>query len=128
LFEQRKKALLCERQDIEDQLKEWQSGKRDIATELANFLERADAAYLAYKGGLAHEKRDLLESFTSNRLIDRKTPIITLNPPFQAISHRPPWQDGDPIRVVRRTWRPILKTLLSLLPSTTPSLTPQQAA
>ena len=89
LFEGRKKALLSERRDLEDQMVHWQSGKRDVAAELAEFLERADTAFLAYKDGIVDEKRDLLDSMTSNRLVDRKTPIITLSLPFRAIAERP---------------------------------------
>ena len=78
LFEQRKSALLVERTDVEQRLTEWKSGKRNPADELLFFLERADSAYLAYKLGLTEEKRDLLDSVTSNRLVSGRTPEIML--------------------------------------------------
>lgn len=114
-FETRKKTLLAERQDLKNQLAEWQSGKRDATTELARILERADMAYLAYKSGSLEEKRDLLVSLTSNRLIDRKTPVITLSLPFQVIADRPELQDGGARRDMPRTWTRLLTKLTQLI-------------
>src|SRR5581483_3675783 len=65
IFEQRKSALLSERTDLKQLLAEWQTGKRNPADELLDFLERADAAFLAYKHGLMEERRDLLDAVTS---------------------------------------------------------------
>lgn len=88
LFEQRKGALLVERADVGQRLADWQTGKHNPSDELLNFLERADGAYLAYKHGLPEERRDLLESVTSNRLVSGKTPEIMLRSPFDEIANR----------------------------------------
>ncbi|MBV9766700.1 MAG: recombinase family protein [Acidobacteriaceae bacterium] len=111
LFEARKKALLSERLDLEVQLKDGQAGKRDSAEELTKFLERADAAYSAYKGGTVEEKRDLLDALTSNRIVDRKTPVILLNLPFNLIAERQRCADGGPRRDIHLTWKSLLDDL-----------------
>lgn len=79
LFEQRKTALLGERRDLQSQLSSWQDGKRNISEELEKILEPADSAYLAYKQAQPDEKRHMLAALTSNRLVDRKIPVIMLS-------------------------------------------------
>ena len=118
LFEQRKSALLAERTDLEQRLAEWKSGKRNPADELLNFLERADSAYLAYKLGLAEEKRDLLDSLTSNRLVSGKVPEIMLASPFNEVANRFECTSGGPRRDIPRTWKALIERLLRIIPGT----------
>jgi len=118
LFEQRKSALLVERTDVEQRLAEWKSGKRNPADELLCFLERADSAYLAYKLGLPEEKRDLLDSITSNRLVSGKTPEIMLASPFNEIANRFECTSGGPRRSIPRTWNLLIGRLLRIVPGT----------
>jgi hypothetical protein len=115
LFEVRKKTLLSERIDLETQIANWQAGKVDTAGDLAKFIERADTACLAYKAGTVEEKRDLLDTVTSNRLIDGKTPVIVLSLPFRAIAERPKSVDGAPSNAIHRVWKPLLSRLANIL-------------
>ncbi len=116
-FEQRKTALLVERRQLEDTLNEWQGGKRSEADELQQILERADSAYSAYNSGTASEKRDLVDTVTSNRLLDGKSLEVSLNSPFDAIANRFEKQDGSPRRDIHRTSRRLLKTLTQIIHS-----------
>jgi hypothetical protein len=118
LFEQRKKALLVERMDAEQKLAEWKRGRRNPADELLFFLERADSAYLAYKLGLVEEKRDLLDTVTSNRMVSGKTPEIMLALPFDEIANRFERTSGGPSRSIPRTWNALIKRLLEVVPGT----------
>jgi site-specific DNA recombinase len=115
LFETRKEALLSERLDVHRQIADWQAGKRDTTAEVAKFIERADSACLAYKTGNVDEKRDLLDSLTSNRLVDGKVPTIMLSLPFSVIAERSNSHDGRPRRNIHLTWRPILSRLAHIL-------------
>ena len=117
LFEARKKALLSERLDLEAQTSSWQGGKRDLSEELAKFIERADSACLAYKSGSVEEKRDLLDSITSNCSVDGKLPIIMLRLPFSIIAERPNRADGRARRVTHRTIRLFLTRVMDALGS-----------
>jgi len=129
LFESRKKALLAERRDLDNQLVEWRTNKRDPSAELAKFLERADTAYLAYKSGLITEKRELLDALTSNRVVDRKNPTIMLSLPFRMVADRTKFEDGCPRRDIARTWSILLPQLLSqLLHQLAPTTMSQRAA
>jgi site-specific DNA recombinase len=114
-FEQRKTTLLLERRKLEDSLAEWQSGKRSEADELQQILERADSAYSGYLSGNAPDKRDLVDTLTSNRLLSGKSLEVTLAFPFHSIANRFETADGGPRRDVHRTWHRLLPLLLNLL-------------
>jgi site-specific DNA recombinase len=114
-FEARKKALLMERKDAEVKLAEWSGGGKSVSEELTHFLERAGGAYSGYKVGNPEEKRDLVDSLTSNRLLTGKTLDITLALPFQEVADRFENTDGAPRRDIPRTWKALLPRLLSLI-------------
>ena len=103
LFEERKKALLLERKDLEEKLALLQDGSRSIPEQLAEFLELAGSAYLNWKIGLPEEKRDLLRIVTSNRVVDRKTVAFELSLPFSEVARRFENANGAPYRDRPRT-------------------------
>ena len=95
LFEQRKNALLLERTDLHERIKHWEGGNATVSEVISEILERAFNAYLAYKLGTAAEKRDLVDSLTSNRIVQRKSLEISLLLPFRLIAKRHQLADGD---------------------------------
>jgi len=103
LFEERKKALLLERQDIEERLASPTPAGRELPDRIAEFFELAASAYVGYKTALPDEKRDLLRILTSNRRAKRNTLEITLSPPFQAVADRGSVTNGGPQRDRLRT-------------------------
>lgn len=114
-FEQRKTTLLMERRQLEDSLSEWQGGKRNEADELQKILERGDSAYSGYNSGNVPDKRDLVDTITSNRLLDGKSLEVALSSPFDVIATRTQTLDGSPSRDVPRTWKRVLPLLLNLI-------------
>src|ERR1019366_1584156 len=68
VFEERKKALLMERQKLKEVISS-QTQTPDIPVALEKFLELAGSAFLQYKSGLPEEKRELLQIVTSNRIV-----------------------------------------------------------
>jgi site-specific DNA recombinase len=115
VFEQRKTALLAERLQTAEALASWETGKRSPADEVMEILERADTAYLAYKAGIVPEKREMVDSLTSNRMLNGKSLEVTLNSPFNLIANRNITQDGSPRRDIHRTWNHLLPRILNLL-------------
>jgi len=115
LFEQRKNTLLLERAETQSKLKLWRTGKLAASDLLAKILERSSGAYLAYKMGKTEEKRDLVDTLTSNRVVEHKSLEISLVSPFHAIATRTQTADGSPRRDVPRTCKHLLKSLLQLL-------------
>ena len=114
-YERRKKALLLERISIQNGLQARQANQTE---DLADFLERANAAYLTYKTGSPEAKRELFDLLTSNSKVDGKLPEITLAFPFDRIAMRSKCMDGSPTRNIARTWKPLLELLLTALSST----------
>jgi hypothetical protein len=121
-FEERKAALLSERCTLDDSLAAWRLGKRNPAEELQQILERADTAYLAYEQGTLWEKRDLVDTLTSNRLVEHKSIAITLDSPFDVIANRSEFANGDPRRDTARTRKQLLRTLLQVIRIETPKV------
>jgi len=124
-FEQRKTALYAERRGLQDSLGQWQTGTRNVADELRQILERADAAYFVYKNGSVPDKRDLVDTITSNRLLNVKTLEITLSFPFQVVANRFQSADGSPRRDIPRTCNRLLKKLVQLIHEKNPELSVQ---
>ena len=114
-FEERKTALLMERRQLEESLAQWQGGKRREADELQELLEQGNSACSSYNSGTIEEKRDLVDTITSNRLLNGKILELTLNSPFEAIATRDQKRDGSPSRDVHRTWKHLLPRLLNLV-------------
>lgn len=88
IFEERKKALLLERKDVEERLARLQEEASLIPDRLSRVFELAESASLSYKTALPDEKRDLLKTLTSNRLIDGKNVVIELRSPFREMEKR----------------------------------------
>ena len=115
IFEQRKTALLTERLETSETLAGWESGSRNVADELLEILERSNTAYSAYKAGIIPEKREMLDSVTSNRVLNGKLLEITPSSPFDLIATRSQIADGSPQRDIPRTWQGLLPTILNLI-------------
>jgi DNA invertase Pin-like site-specific DNA recombinase len=115
VFEQRKTALLADRLETSETLAGWETGDRNVGDELLEILERANAAYSAYKTGVMPEKRELVDSLTSNRALNGKLLEITPSSPFDLIATRSNTVDGSPRRDTHRTWSRLLPILLSLI-------------
>jgi site-specific DNA recombinase len=114
-FEQRKTALLMERRQLEDSQAQWRAGQRSEADELQEILEQADSAYSGYNSGDPTDKRDLVDTVTSNRALNGKSLEVTLSSPFDAIAKRFENISGSPRRDIHRTWHRLLPKLLNLL-------------
>ena len=115
IFEQRKTALLTERLETSETLAGWESGSRNVADELLEILERSNTAYSAYKAGIIPEKREMLDSVTSNRVLNGKLLEITPSSPFDLIATRSQIADGSPRRDIHRTWKRLLPMMLNLI-------------
>jgi hypothetical protein len=115
LFEQRKTALLSERLQTAEALSSWESGTRNPAEALLEILERANSAYSAYKAGIKAEKREMVDTLTSNRVLSGKSLEISLNSPFDLIANRFKVADGSPRRDIHRTWDRLLQKILELI-------------
>jgi site-specific DNA recombinase len=88
LFEERKRALLLERKDIEEKLAESETGSLRIIGRMETFLELAKGPRNLYELGNDEEKRRMVQEVTSNRLVDGKTFVVTLSPQYSLLAKR----------------------------------------
>jgi len=82
------------------------------AQRLAKILELAESAYQTYESAFPPERRELVETVTSNREVTGKTLEVTLDLPFSLIAERWKSSNGGPCRDVPRTWNGLLDRLL----------------
>lgn len=114
LFDERKKTLLMERQSLKE-MTSAQTESMDVPKALDKFLELAGSAYLQYKTGIPDERRELLQIVISNRIVRDKTPVFTLDMPFQQIAERCKSKHGGPSQNTSRTCKELVKQLASVL-------------
>ncbi|MBU6400340.1 MAG: recombinase family protein, partial [Verrucomicrobia bacterium] len=114
LFEERKAALLMERQGLEEQVARLRQEEQAGPDRLTEFLELAGTASLLYEMAIPDEKRDLLKIVTLNRTVDGKNLEITLSIPFWEVANRQSVTDGSPCRDIPRTWDRLLDILAKL--------------
>lgn len=114
-FERRKTTLLEERRSTQDRLAESVRNPLMITDRLQLFLERAGNAYLTYKMAIMDEKRELINTLTSNRLVDGKSLKVMLDLPFNMVANRFNVPGGRASRSTPRTWDSLIHKILTML-------------
>lgn len=103
LFEERKRQLLFEQKDIEEQVRAMSYDGVNRTTQVRTLLERADTALLSYLAAPLAEKKILLEELTSNITVYQKNVAIELRPPFSTVANRNSVLPGSPEREDHRS-------------------------
>ena len=111
LFEERKTALLMEQRDLEENLVADNSGRPSVPDRLSEFLELAGSAYSLYKKALPEERRDLLKTITSNRVVQGKSVDVVLAQPFRLVAERQENSYGGAYRDRPRTRSALIQVL-----------------
>jgi site-specific DNA recombinase len=111
VFEERRKLILMTRAGLNDRLAN-PSSAGAAADQLLDYLELANTAYLSYENGFPAEKRDLVESMSSNFTGTANKPAITLKSPFQELAKWHESHDCDPYRDRVRTF---MKKIVDML-------------
>ena len=94
-FENRKIALLTEKQGLKEKLHDLEEGAY-LPDRVASFLELATSAYLTYETASAERKRELVETVTSNREVEGKNAYVMLKSEFEELANRPKISSGSP--------------------------------
>lgn len=101
-FESRKRALLLEKRNIQDELRALSNASLPRHRAL-NYLELGNTAYSGYGLANTDERRRILDKVTSNLFADRKNPAIALRSPFQEMVAWRISQNGAPCSGTPRT-------------------------
>lgn len=115
LFEKKKSSLLNQRTELEERLRNLRANDVSVPDQVDEILELAKTACTCYKLGTKDEKRDLLQTLTSNRAVNRRNVSIELKKPFRMIAERPPISDGGLCRETTRTSGGVLAVLDRIL-------------
>jgi site-specific DNA recombinase len=111
LFEERKAALLFERQEIQEGLRIVKDGHHSLPEVLQKFLELAGDAYSLYQSALPEKKRELLKTVSSNLAMNQKSIDFTFAIPFREVAEREKILDGRPSKGLARTLDALLVSL-----------------
>jgi len=108
---EKKNALIFEEQAIKERFANFNSNNQEVLKRFDAFLELVNSAYLSYKVAKPEDRRDLVETATSNFLAEGKSVSIKLKTPFEIVAERQSFTSGSPKREARRTLAPLLKNL-----------------
>lgn len=111
LYERRKRNILMEQRSLRDR-SELLSEKGVPANRALENLERANMAYSGFRMGNMEEKREVVDSVTSNIVVSGKNPMIELQNPFQGLLN---WRNTHFGAPSRATPRQRAKQLLDIL-------------
>jgi hypothetical protein len=103
MFEEKKLALVMELKDLEQQQNDLLSGRRSITDNLESYLEPIKGLQLSHVFGTVPEKREILESLTSNLEASGKNVVVRLRSPFQEALNLTLVSTGGPVRDRPRT-------------------------
>ena len=98
LFERNKHGVLMERQALNERIAGL-TAEDAPANRALKKLELGSAALLSYKMGNRQEKRDLVQSLTSNFFIQGKSPTFELLSPFREIANWREFHKSAPTRL-----------------------------
>ena len=114
MFEERKKSLLIDQKAAEDNLANLVRNGGAMPTKLEDFLELANNAGLSHAIAFPNERREMVNIFTSNRLVNGKKLDLKPSLPFEEIANRPLYNYCSQQQDIPRTWDRILDTLSKL--------------
>jgi DNA invertase Pin-like site-specific DNA recombinase len=117
-YEFRKQKLLGEEVSLKERLAEITDNPAARTHKLKCELELAKSVCLSYISASPLEKRELLQTISSNRLVQQKKLDITLQFPFDRLANRPKIQNGGPYRDRVRTF---MKELVQMAMAKTPT-------
>lgn len=114
MFEERKKGLLLEQKTVEENLANLGRNTGASPDRIEKFLELAGDAWLSHQLALPEEKREMVQIFTSNSLVEGKKLDVKPSLPFQEIANRAKIDGCAPEQAIPRTLNRILDTLAAL--------------
>ncbi len=102
-FDARRTTLMFEEANLKERVAALSDSAFSSKDAVMEIFERAKSLHSSYVSGNPEEKRELLDRVTSNRRVQQKEVVFTLNSPFAELANRPLLIDGDPKREDVRT-------------------------
>ncbi len=109
----KKNELVLQESELREQLSFSSDNYELIRERLEKFLELVNDACLSYKKADAEDKRDLMQTVTSNFTAKGKSVSVKLNLPFQMVYDRARVTSGSPYRATSRTLSSLIQKLYS---------------
>lgn len=117
-FELRKADLLKRQREVKDRVEVLQHGRNVLITEVTNIFELAGTAKKSYNSATLEDKRELLQTITSNRSLNVKKLQFERSYPFQYIAERSQYYSCLQHRTKSRIWDAIIDELVGYVTRT----------
>jgi site-specific DNA recombinase len=117
IFREKKNALVLVEQSLNDRKTNLDHDLAAGVKKVEEILGLANDAYLSWKLANAREKRDLVETLTSDITVIDKKVSIKLKIPFQRVVERERARHGRPLRAAARTLSALVSQLFSYVTS-----------
>jgi DNA invertase Pin-like site-specific DNA recombinase len=111
-YVEKKNRVLSDELTLKDQLSRVNTETVSSQERVTQILELANKAYLGYEMGTIDEKREMVQSVSSNLCVREKTVSIKLKSPFEVIVSRQVVPNGGPQRDTARTLSRLVSALL----------------
>lgn len=118
IYLQKKNELVMQEQALKEKLMTNPLDGRALVSQLEEFFELANSAYLSYISADASQQRYLVSAVTSNLTSNGKSLSIKLKTPFDLIAVRTPVQYGCPYREATRTISAWVSQFLKIMQKT----------
>lgn len=112
-FEEKRSAMLTERAQLREQIKQLTTDPAGTLIAIENTVELAKRPRMLYREASPEKKRELLKVLLSNFTVSGKNTTITLALPFRLIAERGQSSNGRPYRGTCRTWDQIIHELIT---------------
>ncbi len=104
-----------ESKTIEEKVEQAKQKSPSLGDRLSKLLELAGSAYSLYKTMLPYEKRDLIQTVSSNRYAEGKNLTVMLSLPFAEVAKRSQSGGGCTTQTTGLIWDALLDRLPGLL-------------
>lgn len=118
IYLQKKNELVMQEQGLKEKLRTTSPDGRALVSQLEEFFELANSAYLSYISADASQQRYLVTTVTSNLTSDGKSLSIKLKTPFDLVASRASVQYGWPCRAAVRTLSALVSRVFKIIVET----------
>jgi site-specific DNA recombinase len=102
-YHAKKRSLLERKQRLSEAIATLAANPGAREQKVRRYLERAKRASLSYERASTLRKREMVETFTSNREVTPENVVVELQEPYQTLANREVVCEGGPLRDVHRT-------------------------
>jgi site-specific DNA recombinase len=112
IYTEKKNNLVLATKELKEKLATVETNELEALSKTEKFLELVNSAYSSYKSANYTNRRNLVQTVTSNFFVNEKSVSIKLNLPFELVINRKGVRSGGPFRNRPRTLAHLVDDLI----------------